>query len=438
MKKFFGTDGIRGIPNKSLDCITAFQAGNALTALKDKKIKVAVGRDTRVSGEMLFAALSAGIMCGGGDVVNLGLIPTAGVAYITNATEVDYGIVISGSHNPPEYNGIKVFGDDGHKLNEDEEQEIEKLMGAINYAEPNNIGRLIHYFEPLQSYAEYLLGACSVDLKGLKVVLDCANGAASKIAPEIFTKLGATLIPNFCDTVGGDINNQCGCTHMDTVKRLVLENGADIGIAFDGDSDRVLVCDKNGYIVDGDMILYILAKYYIERDLLNPPIVVGTVLTNMGIENALKEHNIKLERTDVGDKYVIERMLKTKAVLGAEQSGHIIIGNKSTTGDGILASLMLCKIMKEKQTSLKNLCDVELYSQQNLNVAVPDKYSLMANKKLKQYIDELTKKLNGDGRILVRASGTEPKIRVTVESKNAELAEKFAREAAQKILFFAN
>lgn len=437
MRNYFGTDGIRGIVNKELDCTLAFKCGNALTCLKNG-LKVVIGKDGRKSCDMLFCAFSAGVMSGGGTVYDLGIIPTAGVAYSTKNLGADFGVVISASHNPKEYNGIKIFGSDGYKLSDEKEIEIESKIGVENFVENDQIGKLIDKKDALIDYKNSIISNAYDTFNGIKIVLDLSNGASSVIAPEIFNELGAQTVVLNNDNKSGNINNNCGCLYPEVIKKAVKEYNADLAVAFDGDSDRLIVCDEKGSLVNGDMIVYILSKYFKEKGLLNKNLAIGTLHTNMGVEKAIKSLGIDFMRSDIGDRYVIELMKKTGAILGGEQSGHIIIGNKSTTGDGILTAVILCCIMKEKKQSLYNLSNVLKFPQENINVLVTDKAKVLQNEQLKELIKKIEKEIDGKGRILVRASGTEPKIRIMAECESETLTKKVAEELANFVNEIAN
>lgn len=425
MAVFFGTDGIRGIANSSLSHDIAFKCGNALTMLKDKPV-VVMCKDTRVSGDMIISAMSAGIMCGGGKVINCGILPTAGLAYITREYSADYGVVISASHNPFEYNGIKIFSSQGYKLTEDREEEIEELFNKINLKSGKEIGTCENDLRAREIYSSYLAGTVRGGLNGLKIVLDCACGAAYSIAPEVFSKFGCTLIARHTDIEKGTINENCGSMHPEALQREVTECGADMGFAFDGDSDRVIACDEKGKLVDGDCLIYMLSKQMKSDGRLSGDSVVGTSHTNMGIQKSLAESGIRLFRADIGDKYVREMMTVKNCSLGGEQSGHVIIGDLSTTGDGILTALQVAQLIKTSGKSFSELNDAKLYPQVNINVNVKDKLLVLNSEHLQEAIENSKKTLLDSGRVMVRASGTEPKIRIMAESESIERAQDVA------------
>lgn len=405
-----------------------FAVGNALSKLHNKA-NVCIGRDTRLSGTMVLSALCAGITSGGGNVCNVGVMPTAGVAYLTSKTKSDLGVVISASHNPFQYNGIKVFTSDGYKLTDQAEMEIERLMEKANLADFGSIGQVKNCDNQAELYIEMLLRACSTNLSGLKIVLDCSNGAASYVAPRIFTELGAKIFLLGCDMDSGRINDNCGCLHPQIVAKKVLENKADVGFAYDGDSDRLVAIDKDGEIIDGDMIVYMLANHYKLKNKLVNNLVVGTQYTNMGFEKAYEDKGMKLLRSEVGDKYVIQLMRQSGAVVGGEQSGHIILGDISTTGDGILCSVLLAGLINAYKKPFRHFVkDISLFSQRLINVKVKSKAATMQNPRLIDMIKSLQQCENG--RLLVRASGTEPKIRVMAEYKTKALADSLAEKVA--------
>lgn len=427
MSVYFGTDGIRGIANSTLTHEIAFKCGNALTMLKESA-KVVICRDTRLSGDLITASLTAGILAGGGSTIDCGILPTASMSFAVKNFKADFGIVISASHNTFEYNGIKIFGSDGCKLTEPQEEQIEDFFSVPNIKTGLEIGKSAIDFTTKTKYEEYLKDTCKIDLNGLKISLDCANGAAYSIAPKVFNELSIESDCINCDIENGIINDNCGSLFPEIIKRHVLNHKCNAGFSFDGDSDRVIACDEKGNLVDGDKIIYILANYLKEKGKLKNNIVVGTSHTNLGIQNALEEKCIKLLRADIGDKYVRELMHKTGAVIGGEQSGHIIIDEYSDTGDGILTAIQLCKIMKETGKTLSQLCDVKLYPQININIAVKDKLQVLNSEMLQENLNRCRTQLGTLGRVMVRASGTEPKIRIISECIDEKLAKDTAKQ----------
>jgi phosphoglucosamine mutase len=432
MAVYFGTDGIRGIANSSLTHDIAFKCGNALTMLKRNPL-VIICKDTRISGDIILYSMATGVMSGGGRVINCGILPTAGLAYITRQYKADFGVVISASHNPFEYNGIKVFSSSGVKLSEEQEEKIEELFNKINLKTGKDVGTIQRDIETQKIYSDFLLQTVKSSLKGLKIVLDCAYGASYKIAPDIFEKAGCTVIKIHTDIEKGMINDNCGSLYPQSLIKEVISSGADAGFAFDGDSDRVIACDEKGNICDGDILMYILAKSMLKEGRLKGNTVVGTSHTNMGIEKSLLNKGIKLLRADIGDKYVRELMDIKDCKLGGEQSGHIIIGDLHSTGDGILSALSVCGIMKSSEKKLSELNDSRLFPQVNLNITVKDKFMVINNEKLQNLTEECKEKLGKRGRIMVRASGTEPKIRIMAECEDLKEAQSIADKIAAAV-----
>lgn len=431
MKRYFGTDGIRGIANQDLTADIAYKCGNALTVLK-KYPTVVIGRDTRQSGDMLALSVASGVTAGGGNVLDVGIMPTAAIAYLTKYFGASYGVVISASHNPPEYNGIKVFGSDGYKLLEDDEAAIEDCFTKGNYVTHPNLGKYKRIDYGSDIYVDYLRKTCPEGLNGLKVILDCCNGAAYQVAPQVFKELGADVRVYNSENTGLRINVGCGSLHPEGLTQKVVEKGCDVGFAFDGDSDRLLAVDENGNQINGDQIIYLVATNLLKEGKLKENIAVGTHHTNMGIQKALEAKGIKLLRADIGDKYVMELMLKTGAVIGGEQSGHIIMTEFATTGDGILAAIQVARLLLAGK-KISECLDVKLYPQVNINVSVKDKIRVMNNEELAEFINKCREEIKSIGRILVRASGTEPRIRVMVECEDLAIAERIANEIVEKV-----
>ena len=432
MGLFFGTDGIRGIVNEDLGFEVAFKCGNALSTVKSHPT-VLIGRDTRISGEYLTHAVTLGVMSGGGNVIDMGVMPTAAVAYLTKNIRADFGVVISASHNPREYNGIKVFGSDGYKLSDKDEERLERCFINTRISGFPNIGRSRTGYGLYKRYVRFLVGLSKNRFDGIRVVLDTANGAAYKIAPAVFRALGADVVAINSKNDGMKINVESGALNPEGLAKRMKKYGADIGFAFDGDADRLITVLPDGRVIDGDMMLYMLAAHFKREGRLSADAVVGTSHTNMAIEHALGRLGIKLVRADVGDKYVLAKLLDLGLNLGAEQSGHIIIKDFHTTGDGILSAISILNMMKDEQKTLAELMDIELYPQVNLNVTVSDKLKIMNNQGLANAISHHQKELGGHGRIMVRASGTEPKIRIMVEGDNDSLNQSIAEELAEII-----
>ena len=401
MRKYFGTDGVRGVANKELTCDLAYKLGRAggyVLTNNEYKVKVVVGKDTRQSGDMLEAALIAGLMSVGCDVITVGVIPTPGVAYLTRKYGAECGVVISASHNPMEDNGIKFFNKDGFKLDDEIELKIEEYidnMEKIAYNPiGNEVGVRIHKHTAAQDYVDYLKSIVDTDLTGLKVVLDCANGAAYKVAPEVFRELGAEVIAMNVTPDGENINHKCGSTHPEGLQKAVVEHNADLGLAYDGDADRLIAVDETGTIVDGDHIMILGAVYLKKQNKLANDTLVVTTMSNIGLHVAAKEYGIDLAITDVGDRYVIEEMKKSGHNLGGEQSGHMIFLDYNTTGDGTLSSLIVSKIVKEDGKTLSEQSALmTTYPQVLINVDVRNevKNKFMENDEIRTEIEKLEK-----------------------------------------------
>lgn len=425
MGLFFGTDGLRGKVNEDLTFNTGYKVGNALSILKNKPT-ILIGSDTRISNTYLTLAVASGAMSGGAKVIDAGVVPTAGVAYLTKYIKADYGVVISASHNGGEYNGIKVFNSEGYKLGDKEEERIERCFIHEKTNDFPDIGVYEQNFNLVKIYKEFLIKSSKNSLKGKTIVLDCAYGAAHRIAPDVFRKLGANVIAANSTLDGLKINKNCGALYPENLIRRMERYKADMGFAFDGDSDRLIAVDEKGNIIDGDMIIYALAKFLKKQGKLKSDTVVGTSHTNMAIEEGLKKESIDLIRTDIGDKYVLSKLLEKNLSLGGEQSGHIILKDVSTTGDGILSAIAVADMVIDEKKTLSEAAFVELYPQVNKNVIVKDKFRIMNNEELAAEVAKRNLELNLKGRLMLRASGTEPKIRVMVESKDKALNEKIA------------
>ncbi|MES9682877.1 phosphoglucosamine mutase [Bacillus sp. AFS001701] len=424
MGKYFGTDGVRGVANKELTPELAYKIGRCggyVLTKNNVKPKIIVGRDTRVSGHMLEGALVAGLLSIGAEVMRLGVISTPGVAYLTKALGAQAGVMISASHNPVADNGIKFFGPDGFKLLDEQEDEIEELMDAEVDRLPrptgNDLCQVSDYFEGGQKYLQFLKNTIDEDFSGLLVALDCAHGATSSLAPYLFADLEADIVTMGTNPNGFNINDGVGSTHPEALAALVKEKGADIGLSFDGDGDRLIAIDENGEIVDGDQIMYICAKYLNEKGRLKQNTIVSTVMSNLGFYKAVETNGMKSAVTGVGDRYVMEEMRKNGFNLGGEQSGHIIFLDHITTGDGMLSAIQLVSIVKETGKTLSQLAgEMKKYPQLLINVRVTDKNEALNNERIKKIISEVEEEMNGNGRILVRPSGTEPLIRVMAEA----------------------
>lgn len=429
MGLYFGTDGLRGIVNGDLSFDIAYKVGNALSTVKHSPT-VLIGRDTRISGEYLTLGVAGGIMSGGGSVIDLGVIPTAGVAYLTRELHADYGVVISASHNSAEYNGIKVFDSSGYKLGDKEEERLERCFIHSKINDFPDVGRFRVEDNLYKRYEDFLVGAAHNRFDGLSVVLDCANGAACRIAPAVFRKLGASVVASCASDDGMRINEGCGALYPETLVRRMARYKADIGFAFDGDADRLMVVSRDGRIIDGDTVVYMLACHLKEEGRLRENTVVGTSHTNMAIERALADRGIGFIRTDIGDKYVLAKLLEKNLSLGGEQSGHIILKDLHSTGDGILSAIFLADMLVSSGKDVTELADVKLYPQANVNVVVEDKLKIMNSQLLSGEVARLSELLRGTGRVMVRASGTEPKIRIMVESEDEEKNRTLATDLA--------
>jgi len=426
MTRLFGTDGVRGVANKELTPELAYKlgrAGAAVLAKDHSPVCLVVGRDTRVSGDMLQAALSAGICSTGADVLSVGVIPTPAIALLTSELNAAAGVVISASHNPVEDNGIKFFGPKGYKLTDEEEDQIEALLLDDEAELPSpvgaGVGRIINVTDADDRYVAFLKKSIAGDLSGLKIVLDCANGAAFRVAPRMLEELGAEVIAMYNSPDGVNINAGCGSTHPEQLQAAVVQHGADLGLAHDGDADRLIAVDHQGNLVDGDQMLVICARHLKAQDKLPKNAVAVTVMSNLGLKLAMQEAGIEVLETKVGDRYVLEELLQTGATLGGEQSGHIIFLEHCTTGDGLLSSLQLLAVVKSTGRSLAELAgQMERLPQLLENVPVADKNLVMTSPVLEQKIAEMEKRLAGQGRILVRPSGTESLVRVMVEGRD--------------------
>ncbi len=438
MRKYFGTDGIRGIAGESLTADLSFKVGKALGKLlteEKEHPKVVIGRDTRISCDMIEHALTAGLTSTGVNVMTVGTIPTPAIAYLTKTIETDSGIMISASHNPYQDNGIKIFGPDGFKLTDEQELEIESLIDnseKIKNASFEKIGKVYGGNELTQKYIQHIKQSITGDLSDIKIALDCANGATTGVAPFIFGDLEADIETIGCQPNGVNINDNVGSTKIETISEFVKENNVDVGFAFDGDGDRVLAVDANGNIVDGDKIMFILAKHLKEQGELKDNMVVSTVMSNIGFYKAIEENGLQSVKTAVGDRYVVEEMRKNDYSLGGEQSGHIVLMNYATTGDGILTAVKLANIIKTSGKSLEELAsEVSIYPQKLVNIKVIDKKTAMEDSEILAECEKVEKELEGNGRILLRASGTENLIRVMVEASSDELTDKYCEQVAK-------
>ncbi|MBR3909907.1 MAG: phosphoglucosamine mutase, partial [Anaerotignum sp.] len=431
MARLFGTDGVRGVANTELTGDLAFRLGRAgayvLTKEKKHAPRILVAMDTRISGDMLESALVAGICSVGAHAVVAGVIPTPAVAYLVRKYRLDAGVMISASHNPVEYNGIKFFDNQGYKLSDELEDEIEDILMSRPEILPSptgiGLGTKGYAEEALDDYLAFLTKTTKERFGGIKVALDCANGAAYKAAPLAMLDLGAQLCIIHNDPDGTNINDKCGSTHMDDLKKLVVENGADIGFAFDGDADRCLAVDEKGELIDGDKILAICGLDMKQRGELKKDTIVGTVMSNLGLIMMGRENGIDILQTAVGDRYVLERMLADDYNIGGEQSGHVIFLDHNSTGDGVLTAIQLLSVLKrsgKKASELANIMQVMPQVLVNARVNNAKKNSYMDDEVVRKGIEELEKEFSQDGRVLIRTSGTEPLVRVMIEGKDIE------------------
>ncbi|MEG2456998.1 MAG: phosphoglucosamine mutase, partial [Clostridia bacterium] len=409
MGVFFGTDGIRGIVNEDLTFDIAKRVGNALTCVKNKPV-VIIGADTRISGSYIMLGVAGGATAGGATVIDVGVVPTAGIAFLTKELNADFGVVISASHNSAEYNGIKVFDKRGYKLVDKEEENLERFFMHEKVQDFPQIGAFTQDLNAYKRYEKHLIESVKMSLKGLSVVLDGSNGAAHKIAPQVFRSLGATVYATNCKNDGIRINDNCGSLYPQQLAKKVLKYKADIGFAFDGDADRVIGVDENGCIFDGDMMLYTMATQMFTENKLKGNVVVGTTHTNMGLQVALERKGISLLRANIGDKYVLAKMVENNYNLGGEQSGHIIMKDFASTGDGILTALQMSEMLIANDKKLSQMFDAKLYPQVNINIKVNDKLEIMNNENVISGLNHAINRIGDKGRVMLRASGTEPKI----------------------------
>ena len=444
MGRMFGTDGVRGIANTELTAELAYKLGRAGAYVLTEgthKPKILVAKDTRISGDMLEAALVAGILSVGAEAIVIGVIPTPAVAHLTRQYGADAGVMISASHNPVEYNGIKFFNNNGYKLSDQLEDEIQRVIESDFDGVPNPtgtaLGREKVEISALDDYIEFAKNTISIDLKGMKIALDCANGAAYKAAVEAFRDLGAEVYVINDNPDGTNINENCGSTHPEELMDYVVKKGCDVGFAFDGDADRCLAVDEKGNLINGDFILTLCAKYLKENNQLNDDTLVVTVMSNLGLDIACKNLGIKTLKTKVGDRYVLEEMVNNNYVLGGEQSGHIIFLNHNTTGDGLVTALQVSAIIKQSNESLSSLCSIMRELPQVLvNAKVPnDKKDIyLKDAEIIAEIERMEKLMDGKGRVLIRPSGTEPLVRVMLEGEDQEEIDKLAHNLADMIL----
>ena len=444
MARLFGTDGVRGIANEELTPLLAMQLGQAgaYVLAKEKKHKptIMVGCDTRISGDMLSNALMAGACSVGANCIYVGVLPTPAVAYLTQKYKVDAGVVISASHNPVEFNGIKFFDGDGYKLPDALEDEIEAVirdgMRGIEFPIGPGVGKIKYRTDAREEYINHAVQSVNVNLEGMKIVVDCAEGASFYTSVEALKELGGDVVPIHNSPDGTNINANCGSTHMEELQARVVFEKAAVGLAFDGDADRLLAVDENGKVVDGDQIMAIVGNYMKSQGKLKKDTIVATVMSNLGFFLMCERCGLNMEQTKVGDRYVLERMKEIGASLGGEQSGHIIFLDENTTGDGLLSALHLLQVMVETGKSLSELAGImEVLPQALVNARVAnhkkDKY--MEYPVIAKAIEEIEKKFEGQGRVLIRPSGTEPLVRVMIEGKDLQVIQDEAEKLANLI-----
>jgi phosphoglucosamine mutase len=437
MTNLFGTDGIRGQANRLLTPELVLSLSRAIAAaMVPEGGHVIIGRDTRTSGPMIETVLSAGLASAGLDVCLAGIIPTPAISFLIKDERADLGIVISASHNPPEDNGIKLFDRDGLKLSQEEEVRIEAAL-QVTHEPAETIGCVTILEAAATRYAAFLSGAIDVehvDFSGMTLVLDCAYGATAPIAPHVFRHLGATVIPIHSTLDGSQINVDCGATHLTRLQEATVEYGADLGIAFDGDGDRVLLVGPDGFVIDGDRMMGIAASYMAERNLLSPAVIVATILSNRGLELWLKDRGISVHRTDVGDRYVSHRMIEEGIQIGGEASGHIIFRDHSPTGDGILTAVMLLEIAHHRGVDLPTLArKIPLFPQCARNIACNDPSRLAEDPRTPEILHQAEENLGPLGRIVLRPSGTQPLLRIMVEAEDADRCETIANQLEEDL-----
>ena len=444
MSRLFGTDGVRGVANDELTPLLAMQLGQAgayvLTKENKHKPTIMVGCDTRISGDMLANALMAGICSVGANAVYVGVIPTPAVAYLTRKYKVDAGVVISASHNPVEFNGIKFFDGEGYKLPDALEDEIEAIikngMNGIRFPIGPNVGKIKYRTDAREEYINHAIQAVPVDLSGMKIVVDCAEGASFYTSVEALKELGGSVVAIHNNPDGANINANCGSTHMEELQARVVFEKANLGLAFDGDADRLLAVDENGNVVDGDQIMAIVGNHMKSLGKLKKDTIVATVMSNLGFFLMGEKQGMTIEQTKVGDRYVLERMKEIGASLGGEQSGHIIFLDENTTGDGLLSALHLLEVMVDTGKSLSELADImEVLPQALVNAKVANhkKEKYMEYPVIAEAIREIEQKFAGEGRVLIRPSGTEPLVRVMIEGKDRQVIRREAERLGSLI-----
>ncbi len=444
MGRLFGTDGVRGVANSELTPELAFNLGKAgafVLSKSEERPVVLIGKDTRISGDMLEDAISAGILAMGGNVIKVGVLPTPAIAYLVRHYQADAGIVISASHNPFQDNGIKFFNGDGFKLDDDLEDEIEDIIlrniDVNAHITGDRLGRCLEADDDaLRLYADFLKKSVDLDLTGMKIAIDCANGAAYQVAELVLRELGAELFVIGNQPNGSNINDSCGSTHPEKLQRLTVKSNAHIGLAFDGDADRLIAVDETGEVINGDRVIYICTKMLKEAGELKGNRVTVTVMSNLGFHKACEALGVQVDVTQVGDRYVLEKMRKTGCVIGGEQSGHIIFLNRTTTGDGLLSALQFLKaVVSAGKTPSQLAAEMPVYPQVLRNAAIrnENKKTYMKNKEIAREIARMEQQMKGEGRVLVRPSGTEPLVRVMLEGKDIKQITEMAQNLADMI-----
>lgn len=444
MGKYFGTDGVRGVANEELTPELAFKLGRfggyilMQHAPEIEHPRVLVARDTRISGQLLETALISGLLSVGIEVMQLGVVPTPAVSYLTRTQNAVAGVMISASHNPAQDNGIKFFGADGFKLSDDQEEEIEALLDSENDDLPRpsteGLGTVDEFPEGTIKYIQFLQTTIANDLEGISVCIDAANGATAPLINQLFADLETDFYTMGDRPNGLNINDGVGSTHPEVLQEFVKEKGAQVGLAFDGDGDRLIAVDENGELVDGDKIMFICGKHLKSKGRLVDNTIVSTVMSNLGFHKAIEENGMVALKAQVGDRYVVEEMRKGNYTLGGEQSGHIVFLNLNTTGDGLLSAVQLLSVMKETGKTLSELAaEVTIYPQKLVNIRVRDKHTVMDEPEVKAIIESVESEMNGDGRILVRPSGTEPLLRVMAEASTHEKVDTYVNQIADVI-----
>ena len=443
MARLFGTDGVRGVANRDLSCELAFKIGAVGAYVLTNEVhspRILIGMDTRKSGPMLGAALSAGVCSVGGDVLDVGVIPTPAMAYLVRLYEADAAVMISASHNPMEFNGIKWFDGRGFKLSDEVEDRIQQIIESgepLPHPEGRDVGRVIPAVRAQKDYCDFLVEQSEGRFEGLRIVLDCANGATSALAKNVFERLGAEVIAKSCAPDGTNINDHCGSTHPERLQEMVVNYGADLGFAFDGDADRLISCDEYGNIVDGDQAMGILALFMKEHGTLKKDTLVITVMSNLGLKKKMQEAGVHVAETKVGDRYVLEKMLEERYNIGGEQSGHVILLDRNTTGDGMMTAIALLNVVAATKKRMSKLAaQIPEYPQVLVNVIVDNavKEAAMQDQTLLSRKEEVEKLLSDNGRVLLRASGTEPLIRVMLEGQDEQQILDYALSMAHIIV----